>query len=341
MYRERRKLFPDQPKNREEFHQILNVIGMETNKHEDFVLVNDSATGIIILGCEQNLKFLCNDVEIFADGTFKCCPKYFSQLYTFHGFKNGHYIPLVFCLLPSKSKECYRNMFILLQESCQKYDLLLPVQTIHFDFEEHMHSVVREMYPDVIIKSCRFHLGQAWWRKIQNLGLSKEYKNYGSEISKWLMHFFGLSYLEPSDVENSFAEDLITDMPADQRVEKFSDYVLSTYIDDTSLFPPSIWAEVPSDSRRTNNGPEAFHSHYNEQFYNSHPSMFVFMDTLSKIQALTYVKLRSTNSEAVRTRKEVEKEHFLLEKYRKLVSREITRQQFVFAVSYKCQPLIK
>ena len=82
MYRERRKLFPAQQKNREEFHEILEDIGMVTNKHEDFVLVNDSDSGIIMLGCEQNLIFCCSDVEIFADGTFKCCPTYFSQLYT-------------------------------------------------------------------------------------------------------------------------------------------------------------------------------------------------------------------------------------------------------------------
>ena len=27
-----------------------------------------------------------------------------------------------------------------------------------------------------LIKCCRFHLGQSWWRKIQDLGLSREYK---------------------------------------------------------------------------------------------------------------------------------------------------------------------
>jgi hypothetical protein len=60
------------------------------------VLCNDSESGIILFGCEANLKFLCTvSEEIFADGTYKCCPKYFKQLYTIHGFKNGHYIPLV------------------------------------------------------------------------------------------------------------------------------------------------------------------------------------------------------------------------------------------------------
>lgn len=56
-------------------------------------------------------------------------------------------------------------------------------------------------------------------------------------------------------------------MPNDKRVETFADYVLSTYIEDSALFPPSVWAEIPSTARRKNNGPETFHAHYNEQLY--------------------------------------------------------------------------
>jgi hypothetical protein len=56
------------------------------------------------------------------------------------------------------------------------------------------------------------------------------------------------------------------------------------------------------------------------------------MDTLTKLQTITYmyryVKFRSTIAEAVRTRKELEKEQFLIEKYSKWMSVDITRQQF-------------
>ena len=37
-------------------------------------------------------------------------------------------------------------------------------------------------------------------------------------------------------------------MPKDKRVETFADYVLSTYIEDSALFLPSVWAEIPSYS---------------------------------------------------------------------------------------------
>ena len=50
------------------------------------------------------------------------------------------------------------------------------------------------------------------------------------------------------------------------------------------------------------------------------------MDTLTKLQGITYVKLRSTNDEAVRTRKELEKEQFLIEKYSNWMSGDIKRQ---------------
>jgi hypothetical protein len=36
------------------------------------------------------------------------------------------------------------------------------------------------------VKECRFHLGQSWWRKIQSLGLSKQYGKKDSEVSQIL-----------------------------------------------------------------------------------------------------------------------------------------------------------
>ena len=157
---------------------LFMVLGTDIISHLCFVCCRQSQENVTekCLLCSKNVvkSLIC----LFADGTFKCCPKYFSQLYTFHGFRNGHYIPLVFCLLSSKSGECYRKMFTLLQECCYwKFNLSLEIETIHLDFEERMHTVVRKMFPEVVIKSCRFHLGQAWWRKIQSLGIAKEYKN--------------------------------------------------------------------------------------------------------------------------------------------------------------------
>ena len=89
LYRERRKVYPILPKSREDVHAALDSMAILTSKDEEFVQVNSIETGIVILSCLSNLKFLVNSVEeIFIDGTFKCCPKYFYQLYTIHGLIN-------------------------------------------------------------------------------------------------------------------------------------------------------------------------------------------------------------------------------------------------------------
>ena len=83
LYRERRKVYPIFPKSREDVHAALDSMATLTSKDEEFVQVNSIETGIVILSCLPSLKFLVNSVEeIFIDGTFKCCPKYFYQLYT-------------------------------------------------------------------------------------------------------------------------------------------------------------------------------------------------------------------------------------------------------------------
>jgi hypothetical protein len=45
-------------------------------------------------------------------------------------------------------------------------------------------------------------------------------------------------------------------------------------------------------TKRTDNGPESFHSHFNDQFYCAHPCIYVFIDVLKQIQTTTYIKIK-------------------------------------------------
>ena len=180
------------------------------SKKENMLLVNDRDSEIITISTYTNLQYLCNEAkDIFMNGTFKCCPNHFMQLYTIHGWKNGTNIPLVYALSPSKTEQCHRSMWSLLLRRNTETNLNLRPEVVHLDFERAMHNAVSAFFPDTRIDFCRFHLGQCWCRKIQALGLSGLYKDKSTEEGKWLSKFFDISFFEPQEVEESFVEDIM------------------------------------------------------------------------------------------------------------------------------------
>ena len=190
--------------------------------------------------------------ELFIDGTVKCCSRYFCQLYTIHGLKNANYVPLVFCLLASKKEMCYTAMWSLIIDYCKSKNLDLLLTALHLDFEKAMHNVINKLFPSTKIRCCTFHLGQCWWRKIQSIGLSKEYKEKNDHVGKWLIKLFGLPFLPPNEVEDCFVEELMDDAPENEAGIKFADYVLEHFVLPTCNYPPSTWAATPDTVGKRN-----------------------------------------------------------------------------------------
>ncbi|KAL4152960.1 hypothetical protein QTP88_000793 [Uroleucon formosanum] len=80
---------------------------------------------------------------------------------------------------------------------------------------------------------------------------------------------------------------------APPNVEHFTDYIVDTFIDVNSLFPPYVWAGEPSMDPRTTNGPEAFHRDFNSQFYTCYPNCFAIVNILLEVQEESYLKIGS------------------------------------------------
>lgn len=176
------------------------------------------------------------------------------------------------------------------------------------------------------------------WRKIQNLGLSSEYKNVDSEIGRWLKHFFGLTFLSPEEVGDSFIEDFMSDKPTgDERVDRFVDYLVDNYIEEDSKFPPKIWAECTGSIFRTTNACESFHSKFSRACSSPHPNINVFIETLKNIQIDSYIQMNSvTNNENRFVKKDViRKQEFIDNKISQYQKQNIRRYDFVRCVSYK------
>lgn len=326
------------PKSISEFHIAIDSTSIITNRNENFIIKNDKDNHIVILSCSSNLSFLSTVSNWYVDGTFEYCPRFFTQLFTIHGLKNGHYIPLVFCLLEDKKSSSYYLVFKYIIEECIKLNCPVSPKVITSDFEISIHNGIRKAFPEADLRGCRFHLGQAWYRKLQALGLAPEYQKKGadsSEITHFLTYIFGLSFLDPEEVGDFFAIDLSEIKPVDERVTQFCDYLVDNYISENSKFPPHLWAEHSSSLERTTNPCESFHSKYNSSFYCPHPNINNFIEIILQFQINTYIKINSVSVPKRIVEESTAKINFVNEKILQLREGTINKLEFVKLVSYK------
>lgn len=334
----RSSIIPKLPTNLEELHLALTNLGeIKTNRGEIFLFINNSVKNIVAFSTQSNLKHLTECDVLYVDGTFKSCPRPFYQLFIIHGAKNANYTPLVFFLLTGKTKEIYKDAFSELIEKMVELNLNFTPGIIYADFEQAIHTAISEIFPEVIRKGCRFHLGQSMWRKIQSLGLCKNFKNK-SEVGKFLKLFFGLSFLKPEDVHKCFAEDLMAIKPNNQQLHDFCNYFERNYVLPNSKFPPSLWAEFSNSLQRTTNSCESFHSKLNSMFYSAYPNIFQFVEILKNVQTDVYVKIRSSN--VTKKRREVlEKEDYINDIMHQFQNKMLTRLEFIEKLAYKNLPV--
>jgi len=123
-------------------------------------------------------------------------------------------------------------------------NLLFKPSADFVDLEICIHNAIREILQKTEILDCCFDHVQNWWRKIQDLGLNKDYKDNNSEIENFLECFFGLPFLQSDDISDCFTNDLMSIMPENTKVEEFCDYVLKNYIKNDVPRPSLIWKNL-------------------------------------------------------------------------------------------------
>jgi len=197
-------------------------------------------------------------------------------------------VQLAFFLPANKLPTSYEDVFRHTVSDAAKLGVNVFSTIVYADFETAIHNAVTTVWPGLEVKACNFHLGQSWWRKLQSLGLTKQYGKEDSEVSQFLKKIFGLSLLRPAEVCDCFALELLSNLPNDKRVEQFCIYVLENYIDADSTFPPPVWSECTASSLRTIN--------FNALFYSAHHKISVLVSALQKIQNGTYIKMRSVST---------------------------------------------
>ena len=120
----------------------------------------------------RNLDELEFSAKWALDVTFAVCASLFYQLNTMHGIIKDTTVPLVYCLMRSKTKEKYEELFAALKN----LNAMLDPYEVAIDFQIAAIEAQKSSFPNANIKGCFFHFGQAIWLKIQSVGLAKEYQ---------------------------------------------------------------------------------------------------------------------------------------------------------------------
>ena len=226
-------------------------------------------------------------------------------MYSLFVFNKGYYIPVLHVLLQDKKEKTYKRALNNIVELCNKCGINIKenIDSVMIDFELAMVKAVKSVFRRSHIKGCKFHLGQSWWRKIKELGLSPIYRNMKSAHGKWLRGLFGLSLLPPSAVPNVFLEyssSRFLRQPTEQ-IKKMVQYLKTYYCTICASFKPEMWAGLDAIGKSTNNGAESFHRHLGDLFgyLRCKPSLPHFLRNMAKYNAYKDMKLISFKPSSV------------------------------------------
>lgn len=279
-------------------------------------LIHDSgstaAERVLVFSSPTQLRHLATADVWFMDGTFSTAPRIFQQLYVIRAPLGQSAVTCVYALLPGKSQAQYETVLKAVVDKCEELAHSADPSTVICDFEQAaINSVTSTLGQHVIVQGCFYHLTQSTWRKIQELGLSKAYKE-----SDELKHFCGmldaLAFLPVTEVSEgmAFLRQCIPSGVGLENVVDLVDYFDSTYVTGSvrtirrpaishrlqpirirripPLFPPTVWnvhEATLAGNARTNNFCESWNNGFASLVGHNHPSLWVLLGAIQQDEA--------------------------------------------------------
>ena len=108
----------------------FSVLETPTRRIFDSIVVADKDSGIVIFGTETTMTEFVESKVKSMDGTFRIAPKLYYQVLIIMAMVSGTFIPCFFVLLPSKTRDIYNRLFMLLSHA-------MVVQGHRADFRDH------------------------------------------------------------------------------------------------------------------------------------------------------------------------------------------------------------
>jgi hypothetical protein len=224
------------------------------------------------------------NVHLFIDGTFKWCPKIWSQLLNIAVYHRGKqmYIPVGHVLMQTKMKQGYEAWIRWFKER-----LGLIADFITTDFEPALMDSSKSIFPNSQLVPWFFHFTKALWMEASRWGMKK--RSLLKDSKMLLFQIKKLAFLPKESVFKRFL--LIKDQWANkaQPFLKFLEYFEAIWLD--GRYKIEDWnyydklAEF-EDLALTNNGLESFHSSIKSQLHRVTPNLPGFLETLKRVEAI-------------------------------------------------------
>lgn len=212
---------------------VLDEDILKMNDGSSFLLADDNSDErILIFSGPLGKDGLASCEDFFMDGTFKSSTKQFSQIYSIHAdfgssTEETNIYPVVFALLPNKKKETYVRLFQLILNAVPNWT---PRQ-VNVDYEVSAISALKEVFATVKVRGCYFHMKKCLWRKVQDLGLTRDYKE-NEEVRNIVKMCASLAFLNPDDVCNGWLEIYSRKPEENDKLTEFLDYFVSNWMED-------------------------------------------------------------------------------------------------------------
>uniref|UniRef100_A0AAV2J3Z3 MULE transposase domain-containing protein n=1 Tax=Knipowitschia caucasica TaxID=637954 RepID=A0AAV2J3Z3_KNICA len=162
-------------------------------------------------------------------------------------------------------------------------------QKVVCDFEMALITALQSELPQVSIQGCYFHFTQSLWRRVQELGLVRAYRE-NLRLRKCIRKLMALGYLPRPLVRLNFnslrrSQRTIRLIDRNPSLLDFFGYVQNTYIG--GFFPVPLWNVFDREmDTRTNNHVESYHKTLNDTIGVRHPSLWTFIRCLKDRQTV-------------------------------------------------------
>jgi hypothetical protein len=302
----KRKLFPPLPAPNVHQDIIVPDIFTKTFSDQPFLLwnhryvYNGEPSRIMIFGTPAYVANLLTKGRVYVDGTFSFVTTPFKQLFTFQAFVHGDsaMIPFMYVFMSHKTKTAYVKVFEWLKAFAALNNIALAWQYITCDFESGLLPAIKQclqmngLLVDII--GCYFHYCQALYKKINESGLSNQYRN-DAALQTFIRSLMTLPFIPLRSVVDFYFTIFrpVLNPNSQVKLNKFIVYFEKTWLGPDAKFAPNLWNVYDvKDNHTTNNHLESWHYQIKKKCLRKYKKLWCVIEVLKYEQEVSEVKRR-------------------------------------------------